>query len=418
MLSSFLMIRLSMNYLDSTNFGVWLTLISIVSWISFMDMGLGNGMRNKLTESIVEGNTQLAKEYVSTTYFVFGIFILLVTSIFLVLNNFLDWKLILNVKTSIKDIKLITDIIFSSFCIRLLLNLSGVIVTAYHRPFLNGIAECIIGLISVASVYGLSKIASPSLLSYSIIISGIPILIFSIFTIAIFRSNRFKTIRPSISHFNRSHISSLFGVGSKFFIIQIAAMIIFASDNIIISQLFTPKEVTVYNIAYKYFSTITIIFNMFLLPYWSAFTEAFQLKKTIWIKNTLKSLIRIWLIISFISLIACIIAPTIYLYWIGKEVHVPISLNISLFVFCTLSNWNSVYATFLNGTSKIKIQLYTSVIIAVVNIPLAYVLTRFLHYDLYMIVVSNIICLSLFGLFGPIQTYKILTNRARGLWNS
>lgn len=417
-LSSFLMIRLSMNYLDSTSFGIWLTLVSIVSWISFMDMGMGNGLRNKLTESIVETNIQLAKEYVSTTYFFFGIFISLVICIFLTVNSFLDWQAILNSKDQIKDIKLITAIMFSSFCIRLLLNLSGVIVTAYHRPFLNGIAECLIGLISVLSVYVLSKSDSSSLLSYSIIISCIPILIFSIFTVVIFRLNRFKTIRPSLAYIDRSHISSLFGVGTRFFMIQIAAMLIFASDNIIISQLFAPTEVTVYNIAYKYFSIITIIFNMFLLPYWSAFTEAFQLKNTIWIKNTIKSLIIAWAITTFLGLIACIVAPTIYSYWIGKTVQVPPSLNVSLFVFCTLSNWNAIYATFLNGISKIKIQLYTSVIIAFINIPLAYVLTRLLCYDISMVVVSNIICLSLFGFLGPIQTYRILSNKSRGIWNS
>ncbi len=61
-------VPLLLNYLDAERYGVWLTLTSIVGWFTFFDIGLGNGLRNRLTEALAEDKHQLAKEYVSTTY--------------------------------------------------------------------------------------------------------------------------------------------------------------------------------------------------------------------------------------------------------------------------------------------------------------------------------------------------------------
>ena len=68
LLISFLYIPLLLHTLNTVDYGVWLTLTSIVSWISFFDIGLGNGLRNKLCEAISINDIQKARELVSTAY--------------------------------------------------------------------------------------------------------------------------------------------------------------------------------------------------------------------------------------------------------------------------------------------------------------------------------------------------------------
>lgn len=47
--------------------GVWLTISSVFLWIDNLDVGLGNGLRNKLAIYIAENNIPKAREMVSST---------------------------------------------------------------------------------------------------------------------------------------------------------------------------------------------------------------------------------------------------------------------------------------------------------------------------------------------------------------
>ena len=68
MLISFLYVPLLLNSMDSENYGVWLTLTSLVSWVAIFDIGLGNGLRNKLAEALARNDELLGRKYVSTAY--------------------------------------------------------------------------------------------------------------------------------------------------------------------------------------------------------------------------------------------------------------------------------------------------------------------------------------------------------------
>ena len=81
------------------------------------------------------------------------------------------------------------------------------------------------------------------------------------------------------------------GLGGRFFIMQLSSIIIFTTDNLLITQLFGPAEVTVYDVVYKLFSLISIGHNIILLPLWSGFTDAYVKSDIKWIRKTLKKLI-------------------------------------------------------------------------------------------------------------------------------
>ncbi len=94
---SFLTLPITLNYVDSSTYGVWLTMSSIVGWFVFFDVGLTQGLRNKFAEAKTIGDYRLARVYVSTTYAILAIIFVGVWIVFLIVNNFLDWSKILNV---------------------------------------------------------------------------------------------------------------------------------------------------------------------------------------------------------------------------------------------------------------------------------------------------------------------------------
>ena len=77
-LTSFLLVPLTIDYVSASEYGIWLTISSIIGWFALVDIGLGSGLRNKLAEALAKNDILLAKKYVSTTYFSLGIFVVCV----------------------------------------------------------------------------------------------------------------------------------------------------------------------------------------------------------------------------------------------------------------------------------------------------------------------------------------------------
>ena len=111
---SLLVVPLTINYINPSRYGIWLTLSSIVSWFSFFDIGLSQGLRNKFAEAKAKGDDTLARTYVSTTYAILTIIFSGVWVIFLIANHFLNWAHILNIPDNMQaEVSRLAVIVFT-----------------------------------------------------------------------------------------------------------------------------------------------------------------------------------------------------------------------------------------------------------------------------------------------------------------
>ena len=203
-------------------------------------------------------------------------------------------------------------------------------------------------------------------------------------------------------------------LGIKFFIIQIASLIMFSTSNIILTQMFSPYEVTIYNIAFKYFSIITIGFTILTSPFWSAITEAYVKNDLPWIKKTMKAQLIIWLILMGTSMIMLVCANLFYRIWVGSIITIPLNLSLTVCIYINIITLNNVFSTFLNGVSKIQMILTISIVITLLNIPLSVFFSRLI--GITGVVIASSICLAIGAILGPIQYNKIINQRATGIW--
>lgn len=51
---SLLMVPMCIHYINAEQYGIWLTLSTMVFWLGFFDIGLSNGLRNKFAEAKAE----------------------------------------------------------------------------------------------------------------------------------------------------------------------------------------------------------------------------------------------------------------------------------------------------------------------------------------------------------------------------
>jgi len=414
---SFLLVSVTLNYLNPMKYGIWLTLSSILGWVYFFDLGLGNGLRNKFAEAVANNDRELARKYISTTYVVVFIITIIFYLFFLVINPLLDWSFILNTGHELRiELSVLACIVFTFFILRFIFGLINVILIADQKPALSDAINVLSNFFILLIVYILTKISTAgSLLLLGSILSVIPVIVLVAFSV-FFYWGKYKDYRPSIKYVDMKHFYELGSLGIQFFIIQMAVLVVFQTNNIIIAQMFGPAEVTPYNIAYKYFLIATLIFNIIITPFWSAYTEAYIRNDFIWIKRITNKLIRIWGVIVALVILMVIFSNIFYKIWIGNLVRIPILLTIFMGVFVLISAWNNIFVFFINGIGKIRIQLYCGVIIALINVPMAIFFAKNLSLGIAGVILGS--CFSLFigAIAIPIQYYKIINKTASGIW--
>ncbi len=416
-LCSFLIIPVTLSYIGKDQYGVWLTITSFTVWLASMDLGLGNGLRNKLAEAIACNNKQLGIEYVSTTYGVFSLILFLLMLVFLIANSFLNWNAILRTTISSYQLTLVIIITVVSFLLRLLLNLAVTIIIALQKVYVESLINFLINLSTIISIYLLPRFFQPSFTTFSISLAIIPIVILLLFNIFLFKISPFSYLKPELRNFKRKHIRALLDVGVQFFLIQFAGIIMFSTDNILITHLFSPADVTEFNIAYRYFSVATLIFTIILTPYWSAFTTAYFKNDVKWIKAAFRKLLSYWIIQVFAVILLIVLSNFVFHFWIGNKISINFLLVACLGVYAIIYNWNNIFAYFINGVSKIRLQLYSCIFAGIINIPISYVFAKFTNFGVASIVIANALCLLISSVWSPFQCYKLVSKKASGIWD-
>ena len=415
-----IIVPLTITYLNPTKYGIWITLSSIIAWFSFFDIGLGNGLRNRFTEALANGNHKLAKTYVSTTYAALVLMMGLVLILFNIVNPFLNWATILNAgnnRVFQNELRLLAVIVFSSFCMRFIFELIATILIADQQPAKASLLNLYSNVLSLLFIFILIKTSTNSLIYLGTIFSTLPVLVFSVSSFWFF-NKKYKYYKPSVKSIEFSKVKDLFSLGFKFFFIQISGVVLYTSDYVIISQLFSPADVTPYQIANKYFGLVPMFFMIIVTPFWSAITEAFKKDEIGWIKKSVKRLIRIWKFATLVLILMLLFSVTVYKIWIGNQVVIPFSLSIAWAFFFIIQTLHSIYITFLNGAGIVKLQSYISIISACINIPLSILLAKTLHFNITGVIVATLVT-QILGLFlAFIQYNKIVKGNAKGIWTS
>jgi O-antigen/teichoic acid export membrane protein len=230
------------------------------------------------------------------------------------------------------------------------------------------------------------------------------------FTVYVF--NRWPYLRPTIKAYEKSYVNDILSLGFRFFLIQIAGIIIFSTDNFIITKLFGPELVTSFNVTFRLFNFISMALAIIMTPFWSAYTEAYAKKEYNWIKNRIRVMNLSMLPLAIILAMLTYYHDALVNLWVGNKIATPQALPIFMAFYVLVSAWNNIFAFFLNGISRTREQLITSIIAMIMNIPLSIFLAKNLGFGVNGIILASLVCLFIFAIVGPITTYKTLNDHA------
>jgi len=403
-----LLVPLTLEYVDSESYGIWLTLSSMVAWISFFDIGINNGLKNKLAESLALKNYELGQKYVSTTYAILSLIFIPLMFLLLIATHFIDWCAFLNLPDKYADSLVIAvSIIITYFCINFILSTINIVILAEQRPADESLRVFLQQLTSLIIIFILVHTTQGNLIYLCCALCISPLAILTIFNITLFKG-RYKNIAPRIKQIDFKLAPDLLKLGFQFFVIQIAAIIQYQMINFLILRYYGASDVTSYNIANKYFNIILMVWGILTTPIWVAVTDAITHQDYNWIRRTKNKFLVFFGFAFIIGIAMLIISNQVYNIWVGSNISVPITLSFWVLIYNLVLMFGSIYVSIINGSGKLKIQFIASIISPFIFLAVLYLFIEKMHMGIHSILIAAIIANFNGLILAPLQCRHIL----------
>jgi O-antigen/teichoic acid export membrane protein len=400
-------------------YGVWITISSVLVWLGYFDFGLGTGLKNRLGESIAKGDTESAKRLISTAYFVLAIIMSLVALVFFLLSGFIDAvRIVGNPHDSVISHQIIVNTVNTVvfvFILRFVLQLINPIFDALQMLYSTKIIMVVSQILILITLMVIRNRVEGNILILGLTFSLAPVFALLVFSFVFFLKNR--QYAPSLKMVDLKLTKSLYSLGFRFFLVQLNMLVLFQSTNFIIINYIGSSEVVQYNIAFSLFSMMNVGFATIAAPYWSAYTIAWNQKDFAWIRSAQKKLMKIWVVMMLVSLVVLFFSPQIYKLWIGSHVTIDFTLSTLLYVYMGVITFGLIYNTFINSTGKILLQTMVLTVLTIFFIPLVILLINKFEMGLYAIPISLIFVGLYTVVVAPIQSKRLLSGTAKGIFN-
>lgn len=410
-----LLVPVTLHCLGDYKNGIWLTISSMLLWIDNMDIGLGNGLRNKIAEYMAHHEVHRARQLVSSTFALLSCIIIPVILVLAVLILSCDTYQIFNASPSIiSDLDTVLIVTVLLVCTTFVFKLIGNFYMGMQLPAVSNLLIAIGQTLALIGTYIVYWSGSHSLMYIAIVNTAAPLFVYLVAFPYTFLY-KYPQLRPSFRLIDFKEAKAVVNTGIQFFIMQISSVILFMTSNILISNLFTPSMVTPYQITYRYFSILLVAFTVICMPFWNATTDAYERGDIEWIRDATRKLR-----LMIIGIIACmtlmvVLSPWVYSIWIGDSITIDIRMSIVMASYIFILIYSMRYSYFINGIGKLRLQLIFTTSAAILYIPLAYLTTQYTHDIIWFMMVMCLINIP--GLIvNRIQFYKLINGTAKGIW--
>lgn len=411
MLLSLLSMPLYLRFFDDNIvLGLWFTILSVLNWILNFDLGIGNGLRNNLTEAIVVHDYKKCKSLISSAYFMLGALSIVVYIICIVASLFINWNSFFNVSTELvsnRELTIDIVIVLSGIIISFLLRIVNSIIYALQKPAINNFIHLLTSVFIVCFlVIAPSRTVEQNLrnisLAYSLIIN-IPLLLV---TVLVFTKSILKDCKPHPSYISKTASKSVMSLGIVFLMLQILYMIITVTNEWFIGKFFGTQYCVDYQVYYRIFSIFSTIFTLALTPLWSAITAAKASKNYNWIKKLVRLLYLIVLAFSILQVLVIPFLQEIVNFWL-KDNAIAIDKTHSL-IFCIYSImflWVGVQSTIVSGLGRLKVQLIWYTFAVFFKIAFIIILSR-IGGSWIIVILGTILGLVPYSIIQPLRIKK------------
>ncbi|WP_298418004.1 hypothetical protein [uncultured Kordia sp.] len=415
-LFSIITLSILVNYLGDTKYGIWITIYSISAWISFLDGGFGNGLRNELAKDLAKDDFISAKKNITTAYISISFFLLGILLIYIPLHFLVDWNELF-VEGNV-NYTLFVLFIFSFFILQMIVKLISKVLFAFNKASFSFLIPTVCNFLILASIATVNYLGVENdLWAIGMVYSLIPILIFLGFTVWFFGFVK-PEFTPKLKHFDKKYINKLLSKGGKFFLIQINVAFIQAVIPFLITTWFAPEFTTNYHISLRYYSLIVVLLNIVLQNLWTPITKTYVAENIQKLNKFVKIKVVITLIFIFGLFIMWLLSHFVYRIWIGEDVEIPNYINNLTALYVLSLVLSRPIGNYLSAINKLNILVLLSTLTIITFLPLSYVCVKIYGMGIKTLILIPSIIMTTHLLFTFYQLFFIIKKLNRATENA
>lgn len=372
LLVSAAIVPLTVRYLGSEGYGLWITISSTATMFFVLDIGIASTLTNLISEAYSADDKERAATYFATAFWlVLGISALLGLAGWILWLH-VPWVSIFHVQNSAlaNDTSRAMAAAFIVFLFALPTGLAAKILGGYQELHASnlfvaaGSALSLLAVVAVVYFHG-----SLSLLVAGFAGSTVAANATCLLWICFFHK---PWMMPWPRLINRGCIGQIFRSGGQFFAIQMAGLVIFSSDNLVISHYLSPAYVTPYAVTWRLVGYATAAQTLILPALWPAYSEAYAKGDLPWIRVTYNR-------VRWVTVAALLVVCSTMLFagreiiriWAGPAA-VPSALLIQLMcVWIVICVFTTNQSCLMGATFRVSKQAISSLLSAAANLALS-----------------------------------------------
>ncbi|MGA6983357.1 MAG: oligosaccharide flippase family protein [Candidatus Sulfotelmatobacter sp.] len=374
---SFVSVPLTVRYLGPERYGAWVTISTLMAWMALADLGLNNSLTNAVSDGYAKDRRDLAQSYVSAAFWSLTGIAVVLALIFFSVWPMVPWDHVFNVHSeqARKEIGPSVAVAFAIFVLNFPVSIVAKIYGAYQEVPKGNAWSATANLLSLAALVTVTKLRG-GLVFLVIAVSGSLLLVNAASAVWLFGWAK-PWLFPHPSRVTWSAVQKLLSFGGLFFLIQMSALVLFQTDNLIIAHYMGAAAVTPYSVTWRLFSYASIFQVLAGSSFWPAYAEAFSRGDGEWVRRRFRMNLRISLV-STLALALPFVAfgKWIIQEWAGSAAVPSAGLLLWMGVWSLIFSAMSAQSCLLAASGRIKGQTIYSIAASVVNLVLSIVLIQ------------------------------------------
>jgi len=333
MVSNLVLVPMYLFYFGKEEYGLWLLVLSIVSYLGFSNLGIAQSVANFVASNKAENGIDEINSIVATGFWLYVSIVILVVIFIIGAVLFAPLGQFLNVPETLEHIVVPVIVISSTFfLLRLPLSIFNVTLRSLNLIYqeqLFGLLFTIIQFIGVVAVLlsGVGIIGLSVVYGATGALSGV--------VLCVYLHKLVPGFSFSSKFASKTMVKKLMTPGGYFFLLQLASGLIWATDNVIISSTIGLGEVAAYAIVFKVFMLTIGIVSVITSSMMPSITAAYAQNNVELLSNLYVSALKLCFGLGLLAaLIMGNVGPELMIKWVGVDNYV--GDNTFYFIVCLI----------------------------------------------------------------------------------
>lgn len=378
LLSSFLYIPATVQYLGEDRYGLWVALTSVITLLAFADCGLGFSLMNDVAAAIGRGKEASLRGLIDTTFFSLLAIGIAGSLLFVAAYPLIPWQPLFHAKnaTEATEAAHATGIIVIGFLLTLPFTTVQRVQSAFQEGYKTQAWEIGGVLFSVLGLFAAIQMRA-DLPTLAFVFTAGPLVAMMLNWVVYFGFSR-RAHWPRLRHFDAREARRIGRAGGYFLVMQLAGIAFFSIDSFLLLHYFDPASFGKYSLVAKLFQVVPAVAGVWLAALWPAYAEAIARGDMQWVRRTLKrSTVAAGAGCALASgAVALLCVPVIQL-WTGVIVSPTPWLLAGLTFYSATLVGTTAISMYLNGSDYIKRQAQLVLTHTVVCVVLKILLCKY-----------------------------------------